>query len=649
MLSYIRSFAKSPVAVAIFGLLIISFLVFGIGDVFRAQTARDAVVQAGSRVINSQAFKERFDAYRKQVEAQNGNQPITTEQAAQAGLDKGLVDQLASSESFAELFHRIGITPSDKLVVSKIRENQAFFDPVTGKFDRPTYQQRLAQAGMTESQFEGVLRDELAQTHYVAGLAAGLTVPRSYLASLATYAREARDFSWFMLSPGLAGPPAKPTDAELTAYIKANAPTFTKPELRVFTLLRFSPAMIADQIKIDEAAVQKRFDFEKDTLSIPETRSFVQVPVKDAAQAAQVAQRLRAGESPDVVAKSIGVQTVAYVDAPKTAVSDGKIAAAVYVATAPVGAVIGPVQGSVGLQVVKINKVNAGHQATLAEARPKIEAEVRKDAAAEKVYADVQKYDDARSGGANLAEAAKVVGLTPVTTPVGITAQGTNIAGQSLNAPPKLMQSVFALSAGGESEVLDLGNGEYAAVRVDKIMPAGLATLDEVRTAATQRFILEDMGKKLRAKADAVEAQMKKGQSIAQAAASVGAKLETAKAVTRDQAGKAYSADLLNKVFSAKPGEVLVGEGAQLGFIVAKLDQVDPPAIRDLAFLVEGQQQNFRTQVFDDIGFASRNAVRNEIKPKTDYNRARTAIGLEALPASGAAPAGGTPAPATKK
>ena len=112
MLSYIRAFAKSPIAVAIFGLLIASFLVFGIGDVFRAQTARDAVVQAGSRVINSAAFKQRFDAYRKQVEqSQNGGQPLTTEQAAQAGLDKGLVDQLATSESFGELFRRIGTPP----------------------------------------------------------------------------------------------------------------------------------------------------------------------------------------------------------------------------------------------------------------------------------------------------------------------------------------------------------------------------------------------------------------------------------------------------------------------------------------------------------------------------------------------------------
>lgn len=636
MLSYIRAFAKSPFAVGILGVLILSFLVFGIGDVFRSGSIKDSVVQAGSRSISSPTFKQRFDSFKKQVETQQNNgQPITTEQAAAAGLDKNLVDQLAYSESFAEMFRRIGLIPSDKLVVSELRKNSAFFDPVTGKFDKATYESRLQGAGMTVPEFEGVLRDETAQTHFVSGLAAGLVVPRTYLASLGAYAREGRDFTWFNLNPGLAGPPPKPTDAELTAYVKANAPIFTKPELRQFTMIRFSPSMIAATLKVDEAAVKKRFEFEKDTLSLAETRSFVQVPVRDAAAGAQAVARLKAGEDPNAVAKALGVQTVAYTDAPKTAISDRKIADAAF--GAPVAGVIGPVQGSVGLQVIKILKINPGHQATLEEARAKIEAQVKKDAATEKVYEQVQKYEDARTGGASLAEASAKVGLTPVQVPIPVTAQGADLAGRSLGAPPKLMQSVFSLPQGGESDVLDLGEGEYAAIHVDKILPAGLATLDEVRTAATQRFIVEGMTNKLKAKAAELEGRIKKGESVEQVAASVGAKVESAKAVRREQAGKEYSADLLNKVFTGKAGDVIIGEGTQLGFIVAKLDRIVTPPVSELAPLIEQQRDNFRNALFDDLGFAVRNAARAEIKPTVDYNKARTAIGLEALPATPAA------------
>lgn len=648
MLSYIRAFAKSPVAVVIFALLILSFLVFGIGDVLGTRAVKDSVVQAGSRNINALAFKQRFDQFKKQVEQQQNNgQPITTEQAAQAGLDKGLVDQLANSESFAEVFRRAGVIPSDALVVSELRKNQAFFDPITGKFDRPTYQNRLAQAGMTETDFENLLRDETAQQHYITGLAAGLTVPRTYLAALATFAREGRDFSWFVVPPGLAGPPVQPTDAQLLAYVKENAGTYTKPELRGFTMLRFSPSLLAGNLKVDESAVLKRFEFEKDTLSVPETRSFEQIPVKDAAQGAQAVARLKAGETPAAVAKAFGVQPVTYTDAPKVGVSDRKIADAAY--TGKAGDVIGPVAGTVGLQVIHVTKVTPGREAKLEDVRAKIEAEVKKDAATEKVYADVQKYEDARTGGATLAEAAKTLGLTTMAAPTPITAQGADLYGRSLNLPPKMLEQVFTLPAGGESEVLDLGQGEYVAVRVDSIQPAGLAKLDEVRTAATQRYVLAEMGKRLKAKADAIEAALKKGQTMAQAAAAAGAKLETATDVTREQAGKGqFSNDLMSKVFQAKAGQVLVAEGNQLGYVVAKLDKVSPPRPADVAPAIEAQRDGFRSQIFDDIAFATRNAARDQIKPKVDYNKARTAIGLEALPEpgkAGAAPA----APATKK
>jgi peptidyl-prolyl cis-trans isomerase D len=642
MLAQIRQFAKSPIALGILGLLLLSFVVFGIGDVFKNGAIKDAVVQAGGRSVGAAQFKLRFDQFRKQVEQQQNNgQPMTVEQAAAAGLDKALVEQLAYSESLAALFEKIGLQPSDKLVIQELRKQPSFFDPVTGRFDRATYQQRLQQVGMSETEFETELRDQIAQQHFVSGLAAGLTVPRTYVAALAAYAREGRDFTWFTLAPQLAGPPVQPTDAQLLAYIKANAAQYTKPELRQFSMVRFSPALMAATVKVDEAEVQKRFAFEKDSLSVPETRSFAQVPVKDAAAGAQAVARLRAGETPEPVAKALGVSPISYQDAPKTAVTDRRVADAAFAMKA--GEVGGPVQGALGLQVVKVTKVSPGHQATIEEARPKIEAELRKDAATEKAYELVQKYEDAHSGGATLAEAAKKAGAEVVAVPVPLTAQGTDLAGRASGAPPKLMEAIFALGPNGESDVLDLGQGEYVAVRLDKIMPSAVAGLDEVRTAATRNYVLQDLDRKLKARADEITARIKKGETLAQAAQSVGASAQTATSVMREgaQRNQQFSQDLLAKVFAAKPNDIVVAQDVRLGYVVAKLDKVVSGTPAELAPLVEQQQSNFRNALFQDVAQTARNAARDEIKPKVDYNRARTAIGLEAqapAPAAKAAP-----------
>ena len=85
MLAQIRTFAKSPVATVLLGLLVVSFAVFGIADVFRNHATKDSVIEAGSRTIGGAEFKQMFDQYKKQAEQQNGGMPITTEQAVAAG------------------------------------------------------------------------------------------------------------------------------------------------------------------------------------------------------------------------------------------------------------------------------------------------------------------------------------------------------------------------------------------------------------------------------------------------------------------------------------------------------------------------------------------------------------------------------------
>ncbi len=82
----------------------------------------------------------------------------------------------------------------------------------------------------------------------------------------------------------------------------------------------------------------------------------------------------------------------------------------------------------------------------------------------------------------------------------------------------------------------------------------------------------------------------------------------------------------------------MVGQDVKLGLVIAKLDKISTAPVHDLALQVEAQRDGFRPVLFNDITAAVRNGARAEIKPTVDYNRARTAIGLEP-----ATPAGGAP------
>lgn len=626
MLAAFRVFAKSWVAVALIGLLVVSFAVFGLSDVFKAKIT-DAVVTAGSRQVSSTDFKRMFDNYKKQAEQRTGK-PLSTEEAVKSGLDERVLSEIADIEGLAELIRVSGIQPSDKLVGKEISKTSAFFNPITGQFDQALYQQRLAENQLTPDRFESYLRDELAQSHYAAGIVAGLRTPRLYGALIAAYGLESRDMSYFSVRPGMVPEPALPTDAQLTAFIKENSAQLMTPETRTLTIVRFSTAAMAPSVQIDPAELQKLYDFKKDSLSNPEKRSLVQIPAKDAVQAAAIASRLAKGEAPAAIAKAYGFEPVTYDDAPKTAIVDPKIAAAAFSLSA--GQVSGPIQGTLGLGVVKVLKITPGQTVTLEAIRPQLEQQLRGDAAAQMVYDVVQKYEDAHSAGATLVEAAQKAGvatlsITPITDK-GATAQGQPVGGVS----EKLVRAAFSLPEGGESDIEDEGSGEYYAVKVDKIIAPSLPSVDSIRIPLTRVYMSREMNKRLKARADELIARVKKGEAIEAVAASAGAPIATLVKMDRATASqnRTVSPDILNQLFSAKVGDSFIGQDVQFGFVVAKVSAIRAGDLRQAAQIAEAQRPQVTMQIYEEIGQLSRKSARTVVKVKTDIVRAKTVLGF---------------------
>lgn len=632
MLAAFRVFAKSWVAAVLIGLLIVAFAVFGLQDVFGKQLG-DSVIVAGSRKISPAEFRREFDSVRKRAEQEMG-QPVTAEVAAANGLDRQVLQGLATREAFAELLHRMGIRPSDKEVAAQIAKIPAFFNPVSGKFDKALYQQRLAQNEMQPETFEAMLRDEMAQQHLVSALTQALEVPRAYSALAAIYALESRDVAYLTVDPTSVPRPAAPTDAQLTAFMKENAAQLTMPEFRVLTVVRFSPQLVGANLAVDEAELKKRYEFRKDTMSTPETRTLVQIPAKDAAAAQKITARLQAGEAPGVIAKSLGVDAISYDNKPKTAIADRKLADAAFQLQP---GQVATVQGDLGSAVIKVVAVAPGTTVTFEQARPALGAELRKDAAAEKVYALTQAYDEAHQKGANLTEAAEKAGVA-ATTIGPVAKDGRDQQGQPVGGlNQKLMDTAFNLPAGGESEVVDAGEGEYFAVRVEKVVPPAMPPLAEIKPQLTQAWMMREVGKAMQAKADALAARIRKGESLETVAASAGARVTRVPGVDRRSGPQnpLVSPEMLGHVFGGKPGEVFVARSRNFAMTVGKVERTHVGDPAQLAALTEQTRPQMTATVFREIGQSAQAAAREELKVKVDYNRARTAIGLPPLNAKG--------------
>lgn len=634
MTGSLRSTARNPIAVALMGVLVLVFLILGIGggggrfpDAFRGIDA-NAVVSAGSHVVSPRDFKRTFDHQKEQIDQRQG-QPVPLDLLVESGIDQQIMNQLAGEQAELEMLGRAGVTPADGLIDAEIKKLPFAFDKVTGKFSQDQFTQFLAAQGMTPRDAQSAIKDELAHRQFAAAIEYGFHAPRLFSALSALQAFENRDITYFVMDPHVVPQPTPPTDAQLQAFMKEHAAQLTIPETRVITLVRFSAKAIEPTVSVDPAAVQKEFDFKKDSLSKPETRSLIQIPVKSAAQGADVAARLNRGEDPAAVAAAVGAQPIAYADKPLSAIADRKLAAAAFALKEGQVSVI---QGDLGLGVVKVQKVTPGSVTTLESARPQIEADLRTRAARDKVSEMTEKFQDARDAGASIVDAAQKAGAAAVA--VGpVTAQGADMDGKPnalLN--DKILKAAFAEPAGGQgTDVQTLEPGESYALRVDKVIAPALPPLDQKRAQLTQLYMRETLINALKAKAEALMAQIRKGASIESVAAQVNGHVTHQVGLQRIQA-KQYEATLgrefLQNIFGVKPGEVFAA-GGPTGIFIAKLDAVRPGDQTQMARVIQQISPRVSQDYLGDMEAAIRAGATQLIKPRTNLDAARAAINVD--------------------
>jgi len=641
MLAAFRNFAKSWVAILLLGLLIISFAIFGMNDVF-APSRGDWVIQAGKRTVSAAEFKSVFDNYREQL-GQQQQRPVTVEQAVEQNVHTRILDELASGQAFAEVLVKLGVRPADTLVTEQIREFQGFFSPITGQFDRETYIAELGRNGLTPERFEGELRDSVAQQHFVAGVVAGLRAPRAYGAAAAAFESELRDVSLALVPPTAVERPAPPTDVQLNAFLRENADALRRPELRAVTVVRFNAADAARTAAVDPAEVERQFNFRRDSLSQPERRTFVQIPAPDQAAAAQVAQRLRAGEDPAAVARSIQRDPVPFNAVPRSAVTDARIAEAAF--SLPAGQVSGPVQGQLAWSVVKVLTVAPAVPATLDQARPQIEAELRAMAAEQQVTAAVERYEQAREAGANLVEAARQAGVQSLSL-APFSREGATGDGAPAALEPALLEAAFSTAQGGETDIQETAPGQFAALRVDRVIAPALPTLEEVRGPLTGAWFARELRNRIQTRAQALATAVRGGAQLQAAAQGINAPFVALPGLTR-AGGAQTPPEVAQNAFTAKRGEVFVTDfintqAGPIGVGVGRVDAVRFPPAPVMAATLAPRRDGITAELLQDMGEVIRLAARAAMKVRTNPERALEVLGVTpAAGADGAAPAGG--------
>ena len=561
----------------VMGVLIISFGIWGIADIFRG-FGQSTLAKIGSTEISIEQFRQLYTDRLQQISRQIGR-PLTPDQARAFGIDRQVLQQVTAETTLDEAARKLGLQQSTDEVMKSIYNDPTFKGP-NGAFDPNRFAQLIRQFNFNEQRYISEQKRVALRRQLAGSLTSELQPSKTSLEALNQFQNQQRSVEFVKLEAAQAGTIDAPTPEALASYFEQHKVQFRAPEYRKIAFVVLTPDELAKWTTISDDDARKVYEQRKDSFATPEKREVSQIVFPDVEAAAAARKRLAEGLSFADLAKERGLAAsdvdLGMID--KSAIIDPAVAAAAFALKS--GEISEPVQGRFGSVLVKVGKIEPGTQASYES----VAAALKRDIALERAKATVKelhdKLEDERAGGANVVEAAEKLKLSVVTIEA-VDRSGRAPDGKPVTAIPQgldLISQAFASDVGVDNETLSYQGG-YVSYDVLGVTPSRDRTLDEVKDQVEARWRADQIASKLRAKATELVEKLNNGAKLADEAAALGSKVETAEKFKRDGAtanlppAAVAAAFLLGKEAAGQSQ----GASAAEWIVFRVTDIVDPP------------------------------------------------------------------------
>lgn len=561
----------------VMGVLIVSFGIWGIADIFRG-FGQSTLAKVGHTEISLNEFRQIYTDRLQQIGRQFGR-PLTQDQARAFGFDRQVLQQTLAEAALDEKARQLGLGQSDAETLRVIMSDPNF-KGMNGAFDPQRFQAIIRQFGYSEARYIAdqkrvSLRRQLAGT-----ITAGLAPSNTVMDALSRFQNEQRSVDYVRLGPAQAGTIDPPSPEALAAYFDEHKAAFRAPEYRKIAFVAITPEEVGKWTEVSDEDAKKLFEQRKDRLGTPEKRQVSQIVFPNVEEAQAARSRIASGTSFEDIAKERKLSD-ADVDlglVAKSGILDPAIADAAF--SLPSGEVSQPVQGKFGVALVKVGVIQPAIEPDYASVAPEIKKEIATARARDQVASLRDKMEDERGGGASVVEAAKKLGLAAVTIDA-VDRSGKTPAGQpAAGIPPGLdvVSQAFNSDVGLDNDPISYKGG-YVWYDVLGITPPRDRTLDEVKDQVEAKWKDDEIAKRLRTKATDMVQKLEQGGKLDEEAASAGAKVETAANFKREDSPPGVPSGLIAAAFrTAKDGAGQTpGAGGTEWLIFHVTAVADPP------------------------------------------------------------------------
>ena len=600
------------VMILLASLLILSFAVWGVGDMVGVISNPDEVATVGDTKITQRQFQKRYRQQLNEIRTRIGN--IDSQQARNMGLERITLNSIIDKRLIELQANDLGLAVSDNIIRAKIRQEPGFRNK-TGEFDPAVFRTLLANNGMSEATYVASVKQDLIRNYITGILSSGSLAPPQLTNVLFQHQNERRSAEIIQVRRQTTKNKPIATDAALKKYLNKHSSYFMAPEYRQMSVLYLDPEEVAKDLSPSEERIREEYEDRLSSLVIPETRELQQLLFKDETNAKKAYAVLTTRKNFSTDGLRNTSDTVKKTNIGFVSKRDLLPELAKSTFSLNLNGVSEPIRTPLGWHILKVVNIKPGRTPTLKEVRNALTADISREMAVEVLIKRADQIEDTLAGGASIESVGRELGMKIYKTDF-IDVSGNSSSGikaKAIPEDPQFIQTAFNLKEDETSELIETQEGGYFMVRVDKITPPKKRELNKVRKLVEEAWQNKQLNNEAKKTAHKIQNRAKNVSNMKEIAKSFGLNSVKTGLVSRFGAmgSRIAPREILPKLFKAKRGDVVIAQTAE-GYAVARLIDIKNGQIAQDKKNFDKLQKVLSSAVSDDILQQYTKALRKE-------------------------------------
>ena len=597
MLNTLRKSVAGPFVKLLIGILILSFAVWGIQDIFGNYKNSVAIEIDGNEI----SLDELVNEYNYQLSTISSqlNKQISFDESMALGIDKIAIENLIRKMILQIELNKYGINIPEEFIAQKIVNDDAFKSE--GVFNKARYTQLLSFSGYTEESFLISELNANKQNQLYSLIANKNYIPNTLLDIINDYNSTEKVINYIEIPKNNISVKT-PSERELIEFYDKFQNGYKKSETRDFDALILNADSLKNNISVSQTEIQNYYNENIDSFKVEETRDVYQFFFDDLITAEEF------------IAESKSVSFEMLLDSYNLSKSDdylgnvqkndifdsdlGEIAFKIDAKTFS-----NPIDGLLGLSIVYIDEIYEGFTPPLNELASTIEEELKLEAALNLIDDVFFSIEDDFLSGVQMQEVADKNKIT-LTNFAKIDINGKDFDNNDINViqNDELLQRLFNSDIGDFIEVVETKDS-YIWIKLNAINEPFIRSFKDVRDLVTSDMIKQRLDKKEQEIIAEIEDALINNTLSKEIAESLDIEIKKSEPFSRNKPIMEFSQDFNDRILSADLNETIIGRSPD-EILIGKVIEIIPSNSSALTRdndQVEGLDYQLRSDLFEQF------------------------------------------------